>query len=165
MLSRRPAGSDGRLNRMAKESQGNPCWQQDMIMILLKIMILIFHGTAANAYYTLIQQSFCKSFLGSFSFLCIWVNREKWRETVRDIRAGGATWWWWWHAYIHKYTCMCMYIFHNIYIYIFGGVSFSFSFFLRLTLSIYICVRGKRQRERERQTDRERDRDSETERE
>ena len=22
--------------------------------------------------------------------------REKWRETVRDIRAGGATWWWWW---------------------------------------------------------------------
>ena len=23
-------------------------------------------------------------------------DREKWRETVRDIRAGGATWWWWW---------------------------------------------------------------------
>ena len=22
--------------------------------------------------------------------------REKWRERVRDIRAGGATWWWWW---------------------------------------------------------------------
>ena len=22
-------------------------------------------------------------------------DREKWRETVRDIRAGGATWWWW----------------------------------------------------------------------
>ena len=21
-------------------------------------------------------------------------DREKWRETVRDIRAGGATWWW-----------------------------------------------------------------------
>ena len=24
-------------------------------------------------------------------------DREKWRERVRDIRAGGATWWWWWH--------------------------------------------------------------------
>ena len=23
-------------------------------------------------------------------------DREKWRERVRDIRAGGATWWWWW---------------------------------------------------------------------
>ena len=23
-------------------------------------------------------------------------NREKWRERVRDIRAGGTTWWWWW---------------------------------------------------------------------
>ena len=22
-------------------------------------------------------------------------NREKWRERVRDIRAGGMTWWWW----------------------------------------------------------------------
>ena len=23
-------------------------------------------------------------------------DRKRWRETVRDIRAGGATWWWWW---------------------------------------------------------------------
>ena len=23
-------------------------------------------------------------------------DREKWREKVRDIRAGGMTWWWWW---------------------------------------------------------------------
>ena len=30
-------------------------------------------------------------------------DREKWRETVRDIRAGGATWWWWWfvHCVFH----------------------------------------------------------------
>ena len=28
-------------------------------------------------------------------------DREKWRETVRDIRAGGATWWWWWWWYIY----------------------------------------------------------------
>ena len=29
-------------------------------------------------------------------------DREKWRERVRDIRAGGATWWWWW--LIKKWT-------------------------------------------------------------
>ena len=23
-------------------------------------------------------------------------DREKWRERVKDIRAGGTTWWWWW---------------------------------------------------------------------
>ena len=23
-------------------------------------------------------------------------DRKKWRERVRDIRAGGMTWWWWW---------------------------------------------------------------------
>ena len=23
-------------------------------------------------------------------------DREKWRERVRDIHAGGTTWWWWW---------------------------------------------------------------------
>ena len=23
-------------------------------------------------------------------------DREKWREMVKDIRAGGTTWWWWW---------------------------------------------------------------------
>ena len=24
-------------------------------------------------------------------------DREKWRESVRDIRASGTTWWWWWY--------------------------------------------------------------------
>ena len=28
-------------------------------------------------------------------------DREKWRERVRDIRAGGTTWWWWWWWYIY----------------------------------------------------------------
>ena len=31
-------------------------------------------------------------------------DREKWRERVRDIRAGGATWWWWW--WIITYNCL-----------------------------------------------------------
>ena len=31
-------------------------------------------------------------------------NRKKWRERVRDIRAGGTTWWWWWWWwYIHTH--------------------------------------------------------------
>ena len=30
-------------------------------------------------------------------------DREKWRERVRDIRAGGATWWWWWWWHISMY--------------------------------------------------------------
>ena len=32
-------------------------------------------------------------------------DREKWRETVRDIRAGGATWWWWWWWNTYRYNC------------------------------------------------------------
>ena len=27
-------------------------------------------------------------------------DREKWREMVKNIRAGGTTWWWWWYIYI-----------------------------------------------------------------
>ena len=38
-------------------------------------------------------------------------DREKWRERVRDIRAGGATWWWWcvyiWTFYV-RFSCMGM---------------------------------------------------------
>ena len=30
-------------------------------------------------------------------------DREKWRERVRDIRAGGTTWWWWWWWWIYQY--------------------------------------------------------------
>ena len=57
-------------------------------------------------------------------------DREKWRETVRDIRAGGATWWWWWwYIFIYKsvgykvhmmtsyLVLMCVYIYIYIYIY------------------------------------------------
>ena len=28
-------------------------------------------------------------------------DREKWRERVRDVRAGGTTWWWWWWWWWH----------------------------------------------------------------
>ena len=53
-------------------------------------------------------------------------DREKWRETVRDIRAGGATWWWWYIyiyiyytvIYMHIYTYTCTHIYIYIYIYL-----------------------------------------------
>ena len=34
------------------------------------------------------------------------MKREKWRERVRDIRAGGKTWWWWrlWWRVLHLYN-------------------------------------------------------------
>ena len=31
-------------------------------------------------------------------------DREKWRERVRDIHAGGTTWWWWWSLKTNIYT-------------------------------------------------------------
>ena len=34
-------------------------------------------------------------------------DREKWRETVRDIRAGGATWWWWWWYHTSECIRLC----------------------------------------------------------
>ena len=32
-------------------------------------------------------------------------DREKWREKVRDIRAGSMTWWWWWWYNIKPLPC------------------------------------------------------------
>ena len=29
-------------------------------------------------------------------------DREKWRERVRDIRAGGTKWWWWWWFFFNN---------------------------------------------------------------
>ena len=46
-------------------------------------------------------------------------DREKWRETVRDIRADGATWWWWWYIYVN----IELYIYIYIYIYVYIGSS------------------------------------------
>ena len=38
---------------------------------------------------------------------------ERWRERVRDIRAGGTTWWWWWWWFlrlIFALHCVCLYV-------------------------------------------------------
>ena len=38
-------------------------------------------------------------------------DREKWRERVKNIRAGGATWWWWWwwwwYGIKYSYRIIC----------------------------------------------------------
>ena len=49
-------------------------------------------------------------------------DREKWRERVKDIRAGGATWWWWWwsSSFIHSHTHTHTHIYIYIYIYIYA---------------------------------------------
>ena len=31
-------------------------------------------------------------------------DMEEWRERVRDIRAGGTTWWWWWWNWDYRYS-------------------------------------------------------------
>ena len=38
-------------------------------------------------------------------------DREKWRETVRDIRADGATWWWWWYVCLCVWAYVCVFVF------------------------------------------------------
>ena len=38
-------------------------------------------------------------------------DREKWREMLRDIRAGGTTWWWWW--WYHTRNHFALYYSHT----------------------------------------------------
>ena len=67
-------------------------------------------------------------------------DREKWRERVRDIRAGGTTWWWWWWLFcadyianIFKYCAyLCVYICVYVCIYV--------SVFILVFFYVYICV-------------------------
>ena len=40
----------------------------------------------------------------------VMVDRNGWQERVREICAGGATWWWW---YIYIYICVCVFVFTN----------------------------------------------------
>ena len=52
-------------------------------------------------------------------------DREKWRERVRDIRAGGMTWWWWWWCsysasrYSQNWNEIAVNIYSKNYIYIY----------------------------------------------
>ena len=37
-------------------------------------------------------------------------DREKWRERVKDIRAGGTTWWWWWWYILRKHDLIILFV-------------------------------------------------------
>ena len=85
-------------------------------------------------------------------------DREKWRERVRDIRAGGMTWWWWWWSSIpsknisqesfeflknvSKGTVQYLFIYDNSYLSIYHIFYMSqnlwITVFLSLTISIYL---------------------------
>ena len=42
-------------------------------------------------------------------------NREKWRERVRDIHAGGMTWWWWFTSKHWQNTTLIKFSIRHIY--------------------------------------------------
>ena len=64
-------------------------------------------------------------------------DREKWRERVKDICAGGATWWWWWwyiHIYIYTYIYTHIYTHTHIYIYSYIYI------YIHRHIFIYTCI-------------------------
>ena len=65
-------------------------------------------------------------------------DREKWRERVRNIRAGGTTWWWWWWWWysiiINSFGLLCFSMF-----FILPDI---FSLFTSIYIYIYIYIRG-----------------------
>ena len=55
---------------------------------------------------TYIQQ-LCEDTVGSPEDLPgVMDYREKWRERVRDIRAGGTIWWWWWYINLVSWSSL-----------------------------------------------------------
>ena len=73
-------------------------------------------------------------------------NREEWQERIRDIRAGGTSWWWyiyiymfiWIYMYIYIYMCVCVCVSVYIYIYIYTPTC-THTFVYVFTYS-YICI-------------------------
>ena len=54
-------------------------------------------------------------------------DRKKWRERVRDIRAGGTTWWYIYiYIYIYILVCVCV----NVYVFI----------YMHIYVSIYVYI-------------------------
>ena len=68
-------------------------------------------------------------------------DREKWRERVRDIRAGGTTWWWWW---IHSFFILSLVtVYQPIYCYFMlrgWGIAFSVHLYLTFLWSCFLST-------------------------
>ncbi len=63
-------------------------------------------------------------------------DREKWREMVRDIRAGNTTWWWW---YICVCVCVCVCVRVCVCVLIFLSVCNACEF-VCVCLHVHVCV-------------------------
>ena len=65
---------------------------------------------------------------------------EKWRERVRDIRAGGATWWWWWWWWYMYVIYMNMYEIYirNIHMYVIYIYIYICNIYIYVC-NIYVC--------------------------
>ena len=69
-------------------------------------------------------------------------DREKWRERVRDIRAGGMTWWWWF-SWVDSTLCIYQYVVQSNFNFLHNSQWITFptqsclvlNSFMRLTLS------------------------------
>ena len=66
-------------------------------------------------------------------------DREIWWERVRDIRAGGTTWWWW-YIYIYIYACVCMCVCVSAFICIYMCVYVSMRVFVCFYIYTCVCV-------------------------
>ena len=69
-------------------------------------------------------------------------DREKWRERVRDIRAGGMTWWWWWwfenHIHWTFVFTFSVELYFNIGLIVFYGISTLVGYLIPNPVYIYI---------------------------
>ena len=86
-----------------------PCWRSKDELISYVLLWIPTYGQAkaGRPAPTYIQQ-LCEDTGCSPEDLPEAMNdREKWRERVRDIRAGGTTWWWWQYT-ILLYTRSCL---------------------------------------------------------
>ena len=74
------------------------CWRSRDELISDVLLLTPSHGQAKaeRPARTYIQQLCEDTRCSPEDLLESMNNREKWRERVRDIRAGGATRWWWW---------------------------------------------------------------------
>ena len=75
------------------------CWRSkdELISDILRWTPTYGRAKAGRPARTYIQQLCVDTGCNSEELPEAMSDREKWRERVRDIRAGGTTWWWWWH--------------------------------------------------------------------
>ena len=75
-----------------------PCWRSrdQLISNVLQWTPTYGQAKAGRTAWTYIQQLYEEMGCSPEDLPEVMNDREKWRERVRDIRAGDTTWWWWW---------------------------------------------------------------------